>query len=111
MSLIESDRLPFTVSQISLIDFSIGKIRILFSQLLKCNIFEDRGTVLKFYSLNKSIFKVCWLEARRHNGMTSELFTFEGLALNYSWDARKMTVEVSICWSPWWASENITELL
>lgn len=43
--------------------------------------------------------------------MTYELFTFEALALNSSQDARKMTLEVSICWSPWWASENITELL
>lgn len=43
--------------------------------------------------------------------MTYELFTFEDLALSSSQDARKMTLEVSICWSPWWASENITELL
>lgn len=41
----------------------------------------------------------------------NELFTFEDLALNLPQDARKMTLEVSVCWSSWWVSENITEPL
>lgn len=41
--------------------------------------------------------------------MTYELFTVEDLARASSQDARKMTVEVSACWSPVWASVNIAE--